>query len=126
MVWLRSYDVGAEEDPREEGKMEEVLALFPILQGWERAGSEPSGERSKATCWVTQGAAPSPSGSQSPLLGTTGPLNPRGLLGRASGAAEGWEKVRSPSLGLPPFDLSQTIFLSGKLLCNTEAQVGAL
>ena len=43
MVWLRSYDVGAEEDPREEGKMEEVLALFPILQGWERAGSEPSG-----------------------------------------------------------------------------------
>ena len=44
---MRSYDVGAEEDPREEGKMEEVLALFPILQGWERAGSEPSGERSK-------------------------------------------------------------------------------
>ena len=51
--------------------MEEVLALFPILQGWGRAGSEPSGERSKAACWVTQGAAPSPSGSQSPLLALT-------------------------------------------------------
>lgn len=42
--------LGLRETPREEGKMEEVLALFPILQGWGRAGSEPSGERSKATC----------------------------------------------------------------------------
>ena len=77
--------------------MEEVLALFPILQGWGRAGSEPSGERSKDACWVTQGAAPSPSGSQSPLLGTTGPLNPRGLLGRASGAAGGGRRSGAPA-----------------------------
>ena len=35
--------LGLRETPREEGKMEEVYALIPILQGWGRAGSEPGG-----------------------------------------------------------------------------------